>query len=209
MTKTTTGTDRLLIETAKRLIPRYGVSNLSIRELAAAAHVNLGLFHYHFKTKNQFFTIVLQEIYEKFFSEFSMEIAQGKNRKEQLRFAIENFARFTKKHRGLFFALIRDAINDEPCVLTFAKKNFARHGLILLDLVGASKRKGKGRELDRIQMLVFLMAAINGPLFAPEAIKRVFPGLGVFMRLWGSEESLESENFLKMRIELLMDTLFE
>jgi AcrR family transcriptional regulator len=209
MSKSPAGTERTLIETAKRLIPRYGVSKLSIRELASKAHVNLGLFHYHFKTKEHFFSLVLQEIYEEFFEDFSVEIAQGKNRREQLQLAIENFARFTKKHRGLFFALIRDAINDEPCVLNFAKKNFARHGLILMDLVGSSKKNGKGKELDRIQTLVFLMAAINGPLFAPEAVKRVFPGLGVFLRLWGCEESLESEKFLKMRIELLMDALFE
>ena len=54
MSRPSKNTDRLLIEAAKELIPEAGFKGLKIREVARKAGVNLGMFNYHFKTKEKF-----------------------------------------------------------------------------------------------------------------------------------------------------------
>jgi len=56
--------DRALLAAGRALLPARGCSGLSIREVAEAANVNLGMFHYHFKTREAFLRTLLQSMYE-------------------------------------------------------------------------------------------------------------------------------------------------
>jgi AcrR family transcriptional regulator len=52
-------TDQRLVDTALEMAKHSGLSNLKLRDVAQKAGVNLGMFHYHFKTKDQFTRAVL------------------------------------------------------------------------------------------------------------------------------------------------------
>ena len=52
--------DQLLIAAALELLPNAGTSVLTIRQVCQHAGVNLGMFHYHFKTRDVFLRAVLR-----------------------------------------------------------------------------------------------------------------------------------------------------
>ena len=60
MTRPSRNQDQLLIQAAKRLLPEMGISGMSLQRIADECGVNLGMFHYHFKTKDAFIRKVLE-----------------------------------------------------------------------------------------------------------------------------------------------------
>ena len=61
--------DRALLAAGRELFPARGCAGLSVREVADAAGVNLGMFHYHFKSREAFLRALLQSVYEDLSSE--------------------------------------------------------------------------------------------------------------------------------------------
>ena len=57
--------DDALLASGRELYPRLGSSGLSLRALTEHAGANLGMFHYHFKTKDNFLRTLLQQLYER------------------------------------------------------------------------------------------------------------------------------------------------
>ncbi|MDD5303347.1 MAG: TetR/AcrR family transcriptional regulator [Elusimicrobia bacterium] len=113
MSRPSRSTDKLLIRAGRKLLPETGVSGLTLRRVALAAKVNLGMFHYHFGSKREFSRRVLQEIYEDFFKDFSVETGGPAPAKERLRRALNALARFARDNRKLILAIVRDMMEGE------------------------------------------------------------------------------------------------
>ena len=79
--------DRKLLQAGRRQLTRTGSSRFSVRELCAAAGVNLGMFHYHFRTKSAFIGTLLEEIYSPMFARLNIAATAGGDPLERLRFA--------------------------------------------------------------------------------------------------------------------------
>ena len=54
--------DRALLAAGRELFPSRGCPGLTVREVAEAAGVNLGMFHYHFKSREAFLRALLQSV---------------------------------------------------------------------------------------------------------------------------------------------------
>ena len=59
MSRPSQNADQHLIEAAQKMLKHTSLSQMNIRQVAAEAGVNLGMFHYHFKTKDQFAKAVM------------------------------------------------------------------------------------------------------------------------------------------------------
>ena len=68
--------DRALLAAGRDLLPLTGCRNLSVRQVTERAGVNLGMFHYHFRTRENFVRAVLQEMYEEMFASLQLERAR-------------------------------------------------------------------------------------------------------------------------------------
>ena len=55
-------------QAAASSFPRLGCAGLSVRALAEHAGANLGMFHYHFKTKDNFLRTLLQQLLREMFA---------------------------------------------------------------------------------------------------------------------------------------------
>ena len=64
--------DKRMLEAAKKIVCEHGCSGIRIRDIAAKAHANLGMFHYYFKSKRRFTKVLLQDCYDDFFSRLSI-----------------------------------------------------------------------------------------------------------------------------------------
>ena len=60
------GTDRVLIETGKKMLLKNGINGLTISAICKKARVNPGMFVYNFKSKEEYLDRVLNEIFEEY-----------------------------------------------------------------------------------------------------------------------------------------------
>src|SRR5437868_4865296 len=84
--------DVAMLQAGRELFPQAGCSGLSVRAVAEQAGANLGMFHYHFKTKENFLRTLLQQVYEEMFDGLTHAIAHEGPALERLREALVEVA---------------------------------------------------------------------------------------------------------------------
>ncbi len=156
--------DQLLIETGRALLPETGVSQFSIRLLTTRAGVNLGMFHYHFKTRENFLNIVLQGVYEEMFAQLSFQAHADRAAIENLRASANVLGRFMRDNRFLFRRLLPDAMAGDPIARGFTQRNFPRHLAVMAGLVGQAQQAGALRVLPVLQAMMFIGGAVVVPI---------------------------------------------
>jgi AcrR family transcriptional regulator len=172
MSRPSRSTDKLLIQAGRKLLPETGVSGLTMRRVAAKAKVNLGMFHYHFGSKREFSRRVLEEIYEDFFRDFSMETGGQEPAKQRLGLALGALARFARDNRKLLLAIVRDVLEGEAEATAFAKASIPRHMGIIIGLVEECQRRGELKQIPAPLVLSFLLGATAMPILAMGIIEK-------------------------------------
>src|SRR5205823_1424141 len=142
MTRPSRNTDQLLIEAGRRLVNKTGISGLKVREVAAKAKVNLGMFHYHFKNNEEFGRRILSAIYEDFFKQFTLQTGKEGEPLDRLKRALFALAAFGRGNRELLLALIQDVMKGHKGTIKFLKENMLRHASIIVQLIRECQDKG-------------------------------------------------------------------
>jgi AcrR family transcriptional regulator len=172
--------DRELIRSGRELLQKSAISDLSLRQVADHAKANLGMFHYHFKTKDEFIRAVLNDLYEEFFGEMEKEFRNGATESdpvERLRKLLVAFASFAVRQRELLASVIRDVMAGNPVVLEFIASHFPRHIQLLGKAIQDGQKKGVIREdLSVTQILVLAAASLNAPSILGTSLSRATSG---------------------------------
>lgn len=164
MARPSRNTDQLLINAALELLPAAGTRSLSIRQVCEHARVNLGMFHYHFKTRDVFLRAVLQQMYDGMFATLALEVGRQTSPLESLRAAIMTLARFARDHRHLLVRLLNDAIAGESVAIEFLQRNLPRHIGLLAGFIRAAQRDGTLRRVAPQQAFVFLVGGVGASI---------------------------------------------
>ncbi|MES2316581.1 MAG: TetR/AcrR family transcriptional regulator [Pseudomonadota bacterium] len=127
--------DDQLIASGMALLPETGCAGLSVRKLVEHAGVNLGMFHYHFKNKDNFIRVVLQRLYEGMFADLQLQAAAGGDAIDSLRAAVTVLGSFARANRAMLLMLVSEAMQGEPLSLQFLRENLPRHVGVILRLV--------------------------------------------------------------------------
>jgi AcrR family transcriptional regulator len=137
--------DRALLAAGRELFPHRGCAGLSVREVAEAAGVNLGMFHYHFKSREAFLRAVMQQAYEEMFSTLTLEVSRdaGIDPVANLRRALGVLGRFGRDNRPFLARVFCDALSGEACAREFLRDNMPRHLNVLQWLVAEGQRRGR------------------------------------------------------------------
>lgn len=204
MTRPSQNTDRLLIATARAMVQETGVSGLKLREVARRAGVNLGMFHYHFKTKDAFLRRVLQEIYEDFFARLSLESSGDGDPVERLRKALLVIGRFARDNRRLFMLLLGDAINEHRLTLDFARANIPRHAAVILKLVAQCQKRRRLRSVPLPVAMSFLIGGVTVPNAVVTLIEHAGAKSPFGMKPARVRELFLSDEALRLRVDLVL-----
>ncbi len=167
MTRPSQNTDQKLIQVARRMLPTTGCAGLNLREVAQAAHVNLGMFHYHFKTKDEFVRRVLEDVYRDFLKEFNRHTlpTQGSAMK-RLESALFELGRFGWLNRDLVVALSVDILSGNKRVAKFIGQLIQGHMLPIYQLFVECQSEGKFLKGPLAPTILQVALAINGPHLA-------------------------------------------
>ena len=156
--------DQLLIHAALELLPAVGTRALSIRQVCEHAGVNLGMFHYHFKTRDVFLRVVLQQMYDGMFATLALEAERQSTPQESLRAAIMTLACFARDHRHLLVRLISDALAGETVAIEFLQRNLPRHVGLLVKFITGAQREGRLRRIPPLQAFAFLVGGVGASI---------------------------------------------
>jgi AcrR family transcriptional regulator len=194
--------DRHLLDAGKKLLLSYGISGLSIRQISETAQVNPGMFHYHFKTKEQFTLRLLGEVYESMFEVLAKEFereASTRDPLERLRGLLTVIGRSVSEGREILAPILREALYGEPTVIGFIKENFPRHLGLLAKAVTECQSKNKiRRDLSLPQIMVLCGATLNAPVIFGTLLGGT---LGIAKTV---NSEIIAPSFLEARIDFLL-----
>ena len=162
--------DRALLAAGRALLPTRGCSGLSVREVVEAAGVNLGMFHYHFKTRDAFLRAVLQQLYEEMFAQLHFDAARDAGELGNLRYALRVLGRFLRDNRAVLARVLADALCADPIARAFIAQNAPRHLGILRQLLAQGQASGALRRLALPQALGICAGALATPILLGGAI---------------------------------------
>lgn len=202
MTRPSRNTDQLLLSAGKKLMLQHGIAKLSLRQVASDARVNLGMFHYHFKTKEQFTRALLSEIYEEMFQRLSDEIKRHETTPDplvRLKGLLSVLGGVAIENRSIWGALVKEVLSGEPTVARFVRENFPRHIRLVSEAIVDCQKKNRLRsDLTVAQIIALCASIINAPVVLGSLI-------GKFVQ---AENTVASEiltpEFLELRIDFLM-----
>jgi AcrR family transcriptional regulator len=164
--------DQLLLDAGLELLPQTGSAGLSVRRLTEHAGVNLGMFHYHFKNKENFIRAVLQRVYEDMFSALALKVDPKRSPIDNLRDAVGVLARFGRDQRALLLRLGADAMAGEPLAAEFLRANLPRHLAVILQLVAQAQAKGLIEKAPPPVVVAFIFGAVGAPVLIGAAVQQ-------------------------------------
>jgi len=162
--------DRALLAAGRALLPARGCAGLSIREVADAANVNLGMFHYHFKTREAFLRTLLQSMYEEMFSQLTVQRDASWGALENLRAALRFMGRFVRTNRPILARVLADALCGDPIALEFLRLNMPRHLGHMHQLIELGQRQGVLKRMPVPQALGFCAGSLAMPILFGGAV---------------------------------------
>ena len=194
--------DQALLAAGRNLFPERGCGGMSVREVADAAGVNLGMFHYHFKSREAFLRALMQQTYEEMFAKLSVEVARDAGTVENLRAALRAIARFVRDHRPFLGRVLADALSGEKCARDFLGDNLPRHLGILAALIEAGQKDGSFAPIPVPQLLGTCAGALAMPILFGGAL--IDSGALAAPMAKMIESTLLADAALDQRIELVL-----
>lgn len=197
--------DELLLQTGRELLAESGASALSIRRLTRHAGVNLGMFHYHFKSRENFIRTLLQQMYDEMFASLSVQVERQQTSYETLRSAVRVLARFGRDNRRLLLRISLDALNGEVLAAQFLQSNLPRHVQVIVGLIVAGQNEGVLRKVPVMQALAFLAGSVAAPILMGTAA--VASGLMPAAVIAQLEAEILSDEAIDQRIDMALHGL--
>lgn len=194
--------DARLIASGMALLPQTGCAGLSVRKLVEHAGVNLGMFHYHFKNKDNFLRELLQHMYEDMFAALTLSAQASQGGARSLDCALRVLASFAGRHRHILLMLLSEAMRGEAVPTAFLRENLPRHIAVLAHLLRQGQAEGDIIDQPPMQLLPFVLGAIAGPVFAGGALERLPAAPPELAAL--AQQALLSDQAIALRIDLAM-----
>lgn len=205
MSRKSSHTDKKLIHEGRKLLILKGASSLSIREVALAADVNLGMFNYYFKTKENFIGLILGDIYNDFIADLEMD--DFGDELELLKNQMMVMAKFARNNRTLILSLFNDILSEEKSVQKFIRTNMKKH----LFMVGVTVKKCQDNGLivgAPLPLIVTQIAAGVGiSNLVPEFIKRLSVSKPFGSTIGVMTKELTSDKALEFRVNVTLKGL--
>src|SRR4249919_3062466 len=162
--------DRALLAAGRGLFPARGCAGLTVREVADAAGVNLGMFHYHFKSREAFLRALLQSLYEDMYSQLTFEADEKLGPMEALRAALRFMGRFVRANRPIMARILGDALCGDPIAVEFMRKNFPRHLGVILRLIELAQAEGHIKPMPPPQAMGLCAGGLAMPILVGGAV---------------------------------------
>lgn len=177
MGRTPSKTDEKLIQAGVTLARKKGLSGFTVREVCAKSGVNLGMFHYYFKTKECFDQSVLKTLYRELMEEIVPEVSPDKTARENVASILKSINAFAQKNRIMLSALLGDVFAGNKNTLAFLTGNFTEHVSVLLKELRRAQAEGDVPDDKPFLLAVQLVAPVVLPQLVLGLMGRMAGGI--------------------------------
>jgi AcrR family transcriptional regulator len=197
--------EQALLKSGRKLYAQRGASGLAVRALTDHARVNLGMFHYHFRTKDEFLRRLLSGWYEEMFGALTGHVHQDGPPLHRLQEALLFLAQFARDNRPMLSRLLMDAAMGNAVAAQFLRDHAPRHLSLLLALMDDAERDRLVIKMPPMQRFAFVMGAVGMPLLVAPALQSI----GVAPKLLGAQLQAQvmSDEAIAQRIALVMKAI--
>ena len=202
---TSNTTQQKLLKTGAQLAKKYGLK-FSVRQLCTKSNVNLGLFHYYFKNKENFDKELLTAIYEQMMADITPQISPNAKPRENIKNILLGLNRFAGNNRMFLSSLMGEVLSGNKQMLGFLTQNFTKHiALLQKELKRATIRP----ELKK-QPLAALLSLVALPIVFPQIARGLLERVGTNSLPFNADvlkQITDDETQVKTRIELGLTTI--
>jgi AcrR family transcriptional regulator len=197
--------EQQLLRSGRKLYAQRGATGLSVRALTQHARANLGMFHYHFRTKDEFLRRLLSGWYEEMFGELAGHVQQDGPPLHRLQEALFFLASFLRENQAMLARVMMDAAAGNAVATRFLRENAPRHLGLLLALMDEAERDGLIVATPPLQRFIFVMSAVNVPLLVAPRLH----SLGVAPKVLGPQMQAQvmSDDAIRERIALVLKAI--
>lgn len=151
--------DQKLIELGKEKVVTQGISNLSIRQICLDAKINLGMFYYYFKTKENFIKALFKSLSADLTANWIDEAKKLSTPEQKLKKVLLMNAQMMKEHRGMIETIMKDTNIFDKMYVEIGREFYSQWLKFYNDLIDDCKAGGY---LDKNIDTEMLISIING-----------------------------------------------
>ncbi|AKL98094.1 TetR/AcrR family transcriptional regulator [Endomicrobium proavitum] len=142
MSRPSQNIDKKLIAIGKKRMIEQGIAKLSIRSICIESKVNLGMFYYYFKTKENYIKILLETLTNDLHAYWIKESEGLSSAPEKLKRVLYLNAKMMKEKRGAFETIVKDVDFSNDFYKNIAKGLHKQFGEFFLNLIKDCKQEG-------------------------------------------------------------------
>jgi len=166
-------TEEKIYEAARHIFVLKGMEGARMQEIADEAGMNKALLHYYFRSKENLFKAVFQDIFTKFFIKVKDTLFSDASLKEKLIVFIDNYIDLIQANPYVPQFIINE-INRDPKVLKSLMSESGIEPQKILELfyneVGANNRS----KMDHRHVVVSLLGMLIFPFIARPLLQMVY-----------------------------------
>ena len=155
--------DQKLIELGKEKVVTQGISNLSIRQICLDAGINLGMFYYHFKSKENYIKALFNSLSRDLASGWLVEAAKLPASEQKLKRVLVLSAKMIREHRGTIETIIKDVNIFDKMYVDIIKELHDTWIKFYSDLIDECKNDGYlDRNIETSEFIAIFTGSVHG-----------------------------------------------
>ena len=168
-------TEKRILETAKRVFLQKGLDGARMQDIANEAGVNKALVHYYFRSKENLYKIVVQDVFDNLFPEIFDIMAQEMSLNEKVYSFFDVYLSFLAEHPELPHFIVTEVVRQPRLI---SEMFYLPRELGILDKIqialDESVLKGEIKPITATDFLVNLISLSVFPIIGRPILQSVF-----------------------------------
>lgn len=194
MARPRTNIEPRILHAARKEFLQSGVDGASLRTIARAAHTSVGMIYYYFRTKDDLFFGVVEELYTKLLEELAVILGQEAPIQRKLEQLFLRLGAASQEELDVIRLVVREALVSTTRFERLFSRFQTGHVGMMFQAFGAAMQKGEVDSTLPLPMLVLGSLALGG---IPQFVGRVAGSQPPFTLL------PESKALAKLSVEVL------
>jgi AcrR family transcriptional regulator len=143
------------VHAARGLFLQQGVDGASLRQIATDAETNIGMIYYYFKTKDDLFLAVVEEIYAKVSTDIQALATEDRPIEERIHGLFTRFADMSEAETQVLQLILREALVSSERLQRVATRFQAGHIPVVANMMLGGMADGSVRsDLNPIAVMI-------------------------------------------------------
>ncbi len=167
-------TEQKILEAAKKVFIQKGLDGARLEEIATEAGINKALLHYYFRSKENLFETIFDQMIEKIVPNFTVIIESSKPIEEKIELFVHRYIDFVGENPQIPVFLITE-VNRNPQrmkdILT-RTKNFAKMQEFAFQMI-TEMQVGRIKSFNPLHLILHIISLCVFPFIAKPVIQAI------------------------------------